>query len=123
MGFLDDINAGISGAGRSLERGAAGLTNRLPEYDEAQQAMKIRQLAAFKAVNAELEDLALSSIEDPKVIGPKLKQLQGIAKGLGVPIPDELVDHYTNNPLSLGMSYDKELLEGASPVEQQQIKR
>ena len=64
--------------------------------------------------------MALSG-EPPEVVGPKLKQMQTISKGLGVPISDELINHYTNNSLSLGMSFDSDLLADLSPEEQRQL--
>ena len=120
MGFFDNTEEGFNKAGQILERGAAALTNRLPEYDQAQQSMKLRQLEAFKKINEELQTMALSG-EPPEVVGPKLKQMQTISKGLGVPISDELINHYTNNSLSLGMSFDSDLLADLSPEEQRQL--
>lgn len=129
MGLFDDlggsqgIGLGLAGAGGTMERGAAALQGRLPQYDEAQVDIAGKKAALFKGILTEIEDLALSSVDDPNIIGPKLKQFQAIAKQAGINLDDNLIDHFTNNPMSLGMTFDPELTKGMTPQQTQILKR
>lgn len=130
MGFFDDTGLGLQQAGKTLERGAAVYEGRGPQFDlaqqniaESQQNVKLKKLAALREINNQLQDLALSSIEDPKVIEPKLRELQKISKDIGIPFDDKLVEHYRDNALSLATSYDPELVKDASPQEIAGIKQ
>lgn len=119
----DSIGLGLSGAGEILERGAAAMRGQSVEFDLGRQKVAANKLVAFKAIKEALEDLALSDIEDPKIIGPKVKQLQKISKELGVPFDDKLAEHYTNNPLALGMAFDKDIDANLTPQEQKLERR
>jgi hypothetical protein len=129
MGMFDDlgggqgIGLGLAGAGAAMERGGAALQGRLPQYDEAQVDIATKKAGLLKGIFAEIEDLALSAIDDPNIIGPKLKQFQAIAKQAGIPLDDKLIEHYTSNPLSMGMTFDPELTKGMSPQQTQILKR
>lgn len=123
MGLFDNTDEGFSNAGKILERGGAALQGRLAQHDETQANIGLKQLQGMRVINEELENIALSSLEDPEVIRPKLKALQKAAKQIGVPISDSLVEHYATNPLSLGMAYDKSLTAGMTPQQEQVAKR
>lgn len=122
MAFFDDAQQGVDNASDIIGRAQAGFQGRLPEFQANRQNMAVQRLGALKTIQDQIENIALSSVDDPAIVGPMLKQLQQASKGTGVQIPDSLIEHYTNDPLSLGMSFDTHLEKNLNPAQLKQMR-
>jgi len=128
MGFFDNTSTGLQEAGGQLIRGGAALDGKLTPHDigmqgieESKQRVGINKLSEFQRLTEMVKEAALSGDNSPEFLGPRLDAFQAAAQEAGIKIPKGLIDHFKNNPVALGMSFDENILKQLNPSEQKQL--